>query len=277
MITDHFDVSHTDYGTHVGTAWTLRPGAADIAALEVAESIVEVTVVDPARINAWKTRHDGGADHADTQARILQSFVRRAVGLPGATVGQAGYRDPHHVQASVAEHLWYQLTLVSHDHLGVCLLIDHPKWYVTAPGPDSVTIFRPESGDLAFRLWEIKKHSPASNVRRVVKEASGQMAIRGAEYIAEIVSVLLKQDGLSEEMMEFVKHMPDAWDGTDSVASAGVSVATDYGGYSTRALKPMPVELPMFAGNKRLVGLVAEIDVLADFSRLVQEHVWKGL
>lgn len=277
MISDFFTASHTDYGTHVGSSWTLRRDRVEDAAQAIAESIVRVYVVDSARIAAWKARYAGGSVHSDQEQRILESFLERAVGLEGVPAGQDGHRNSHHVQACVAEHLWYQLTLDNHDHLGQCELIVPPKWYVTAPGPDSLSIIRLPSEDLVFRLWEMKKHSPAARVRGVVREASTQMNDRGAEYVAEYVSVLLKQSGLPPELRDFIRQMPEAWDARSGEASVGVAVATDTGGYSASALEPLPEVLALFADGKRLVALVVEADVLSDFAVLVQEQVWKGL
>lgn len=269
---EHFTVQEYDQGDRRVVHWVLKPESASDAAEALANAIVvEQTEGVPHLHQVWKARRAGGPDLTENQSRALEILIRVAVGLPGSP------KNPDHLEALVAEHLWYQLRAETGDQLAEQDLLEAPSFRVTDHGGDGLALLRSPEGDRLFRLWEIKKRSPAGDLMPTVKRASEQLDTRGAEYLAEYSKILQKRS-VDTDTKLFAAQMMELWLDAAPPANAGIAVGTAEGAFDDRCFSPMPTILGRFRGaTDRLAGFVVETNDYAGFAIQVREEIWKGL
>lgn len=222
----------------------------------------------PGRFEAWLSRRNGGPPLNDTVRRALEVVVGTAVGLPGRR------RSTNHVEAFVAEHLWYFLTMESEAREFV-VRVSGPSVEVTEIGGDGLTIHRNRQGHPYFRLWEVKKYSGNRSIAGTVSGACGQLAENALRYLNKF-SLLGQEEG-DAEIAKLYATLLDHWIDATSSAGAGVAVGTSSKTITTRSFQSLPRYFPRLCAPPRLQGHVAAVTDFAGFAEAVRDELWKGL
>lgn len=223
----------------------------------------------PDRFEAWLQRFWGGAAPTGLIKRSLEIIIQTAVGL------EAEPRSQAHVEAFVAEHVWFFLAedFQTQDSL---IAIEGPSVDVTEPGADGLVIHRLPNGSLMFRLWEIKKHSGSSHTSATARIAYSQIDAKAERYLNK-VSLTGQYKSSTPEVERFYALLMDLWMAADPSASAGVAIVTSGRSVPTRAFTRFPDRFPRFVTPQRLRGLVAGLADFPNFATRVQSAIWRGL
>jgi hypothetical protein len=222
----------------------------------------------PDRLDAWYSRHEGGPAPVGTIRESLEVVLRSTVGLPGSP------RPVDHLEAVVAEHLWFFLTQDCSQRDSVAV-IEGPSPEVTEIGGDGLVVHRLGDGNLMFRLWEIKKHTGESPVSQTVGRAYGQLSANAARYLNKVS--LNGQYANAPDLARFYGRLMDEWIEATAAASAGVSVALSTPSLPKKAFTTFPRRFPRFLVPPRLRGQLSAVDDFKAFAKAVRDEIWKGL
>jgi len=222
----------------------------------------------PGRFEAWRERRDGGPAADETTRRALEIVVGTAVGLPGSP------KSRDHVEAFVAEHLWYFLTLEA-DPDECIVRVQGPSVEVTEIGGDGLTIHRESKDAISFRLWEIKKYSGTGSAASTVSGACRQLEANALRYLNKFS--LLGQQEADEQIARLYGELLDHWLEATSEASAGVGLGTSSRAITNRSFQSLPKSFPRLVSPPRLQGCAAAIDDFSAFVERVRDELWKGL
>ena len=196
---------------------------------------------------------------------VIGSFVKPVFGLPGAP------KNDDHLHGHVGEWLWYLLTRDS----PTLRVQPEPKSSVTDGGADGFSIYETPKGEFRFRLWESKKNTGAGPLKASLNTAYKQLEGAGQEYVAKIVGAYAHYM-TSDEIVDFVTELPEAWVQGSEIVGAGVTLAT----HQILPKDPfanMASHLPLLSGPGQLRGLVASVSTLDKLARTVREYAWTAL
>jgi hypothetical protein len=222
----------------------------------------------PGRFTAWTGRRNGGPPHNDTVRRALEIVIGTAVGLPQ----DAKSRD--HIEAFVAEHLWYFLTLEADNEESLVRVVG-PSVEVTEIGGDGLTVYEATSGDLAFFLWEVKKYAGNGSATPTVTSACRQLDTEALRYLHKFS--LLGQEEAEERVSQLYGRLLDEWIEATVAAGAAVAIGTSRAAITNRSFGALPRIFPRLAAPPRLQGCAAAVDDFPAFADVVKEEMWKGL
>jgi hypothetical protein len=199
---------------------------------------------------------------------IVEAVIGPAFGLPGSP------RPVDHLQGLVAEHLWFFIVKEGLDG-EVVAHVEGPGVRATDAGGDGLVIHRDATGELLFRLWEIKKVVGKADVSATVTTAYNQLKARALRYLAEYTTIAATLG--DHDIAMFIGRMIEAWVNAEPGASVGVAVTTSSDKVPDRCFTTFGDQFPQLTTPKRLKGMLTALDTLPDFADKVKEEVWKGL
>lgn len=257
--------------THTGYRWK-RHGAArrfePRAAAVLAELIMRYRCRgQPAKFNSWRRRHNGGPAPTGANREVLEVLIQTAVGLPGKS------RSPAHVQAFVAEHLWYFLLLAQRQQQHI-LVLEGPSFMVDEPGGDGLAIHSTPKR-LVFRLWEVKKYSGNRTISRTIGTACKQLDTQALRYLTKF-SLLGQQQGELRVRRLFAR-LTNLWLRASPSAAVGVAVGASSRTIPTQSFGALARRFPRLLKPRRLEGMALGVGNFARFSTMVRDEIWKGL
>ena len=218
----------------------------------------------------WHARATGGLPLSPVEREMVEQFVEPSIGLPGHE------KSRDHLEGAVAEYIWY---LVARDRVEPHRVMRHlekPSLLASEPGGDGLAIYeRVADGSLAFRLWEVKKHTGSGDVSGVITRACTQLAARGKKYFAKYAS----QGELlpDADLVDLYGELGERWIRSHESAGAGVAVAISEARAPRRAFSQMHRHLPQLRNGDQLEGLIAAVGDFATFALRVREFLWSGL
>jgi hypothetical protein len=199
----------------------------------------------------------------------VAAFVKTGLGLPESPM------PADHVQAYVAEFIWF---LLAHESPGVDRSVAHiepPKPHVTAPGADALIVYRTSDSVLVFRLWEIKKHAGSAHLSRTIGRAFTQLSENGIEYLAQLVPAAPRDD---PHVSALYGQLVELWRDANDRAGAGVAVSTSLEhAPRRRAFSTMHNQFPRLNRDGQLEGLIVAISDFPEFAENVRRIVWSAL
>jgi hypothetical protein len=203
---------------------------------------------------------------------MVEAFVEPSMGLPT----DATPRPPDHVQAAVAEYIWYLAARDWTDQHRAVRYIEKPSLFATEAGGDGLIVYRlAADGTLIFRLWEVKKYTGRGSISHVVTHACTQLAARGKSYFAKYAS--LGEQLADDELVTLYGELGERWITWDATAGAGIAVATSEAKVPSKAFSQMHRHLPRLSSGDQLEGLVSGIGDFAAFAAQVRTFLWTGL
>ena len=268
-LTPHCAKAVTDLSTHTWMLSRLLESSTDaeVAAL-LGRLIMRYRCRNRQDIYAlWEARAEGSTEGEEEQLELLKVLIATGVGLPDSP------RSDNHVQAFVAEHFWYFLILEHDDPRPTH--VEGPSFEVTEIGSDGLELYRMETGELAFRLWEIKKHVAEDPVSRSVRTAYGQLQKNALKYLARYVTI--RQHDPSDEIGTFFSHLAEHWVRESAEAAIGVSVAISEESIPSECFTTLQQHFPNLLDPPRCRGLLSSTRDFELFSDLVKAELWKGL
>lgn len=231
-----------------------------------------VTYSCPASVAAlWEPdRH--GEPLSEQEREKLLLYLAPKLGRPDTPPAAGDDR----AQSFVAEFLWYEV--VRHRDVPDLHLqrIEGPSFDPTDPGGDGLVVYRSTGGTLAFRLWEIKKHTAEAALSATVKRARDQLHTRGLSYLSRY-SLVGQQLASEPHLEEFYARLVDLWQEGDAAAGIGVAVATSFDKQEEDCFDCLPERFPALDAESRREGLLSALWDYERFIQLVREQVWKGL
>lgn len=218
--------------------------------------------------NDWLSCAVGNRPAPDVTLGARSAFVSLMVGIPGDEL------PANHLEACVAEHLWYMLA----SEMALDEVVEHiPKPSISPldHGMDGLTVYRTDDGQVHFRLWEIKKNTSDGTVSDTVREAYQQLIDRGMEYLAKHVSTSAAlEDG---ELAALMGHAMEHWEQRSALAGAGVSVATNISQLPRRCFSTFADHFPDLASAEQRRGAIKAMVDFPAFARTVRDELWRGL
>lgn len=261
---------HHERDTHNWSHCCCEGASEENLAWLLAHLIVKLRCSETPYYQAWKNKADHNSEHSTEAASALRAFLGPVFGAPNA--------EPHidHLEGAIAEYLWYFVSLEA-EHTEPHVFIEPPKFNTTDKGGDGFVLHRDEgSGELMFRLWELKKKTGTRSLSTTISEASRQIEENGARYIAEYTAIGQKVDDLA--IVEFCKQLYRHWHHATPQAAAGIAVATSDGEVTNQSFSGLGVtRLETFATPNRLRGFLATTTDFATFATKVKGYIWKGL
>ena len=221
----------------------------------------------PEWFDAWLARYEGGQPPEGVRRQGLEIVIGSAVGLPERI------RSIQHVEACIAEHLWYFMVQEETEEEAIRRL-EEPSFEVTEPGGDGLVVHALDQG-LLFRLWEIKKHTGRSRLSRTIGVAYTQLDKDAMRYLTKYS--LRGQYLRDEELQRLYAQMPDLWLEGSEQAAPGVAVGTSVSAVTRRCFTSFPKRFPQFLVSRRLLGHVGAVIDFAAFALQVRDEMWKGL
>jgi hypothetical protein len=220
-----------------------------------------------ARLEAWERQRLGEAEADETTRSALRIIVKSGIGLPDQP------KSDNHIQAFIAEHLWYFLVLegASDDTI---IRVEGPSVEVNEQGGDGLVLSR-SGGVLTFRLWETKKYQGAGTVKRTITRACSQLSKNAERYLNKYSHLGTYVE--DEEVARFYGRLLDMWIDTSQEASVGISIGTSVRSVPPKCFGAMPGRFPKLAGPERLIGLTEALDDFGRFSLQVRDEIWSGL
>jgi len=221
-------------------------------------------------VDLWREAATSGTALAGADVRKVEPFIRTAAGLPSAPL------PDDHLQGHVAELTWYVLVNEVDPGMGRTLRrVEKPSFFVTSPGGDGLATYELADGSLAFRIWEIKKHTGTRHLSTTVTRACDQLGRRGVEYLAQYVSLAPETD---PQLANLYARLVDLWVDDAPVAGAGVAIGTSHAqAPQRRCFTGMQRHFPGLSNGGQLEGMVAAISDFPAFCGRVREFMWSAL
>jgi hypothetical protein len=255
-------------------AWQLGRLADDhpeirLAAWLIAETSMRLRCGLTPAYTVWREAVVSGEVLSQRDQRRVDVFLGGAFGSPSLPA------PADHLEAHVAEVIWFVLTTEEEREHCVLRNSEGPSFSVTETGGDGLAIWECENGTLVFRLWEIKKHTAAAHISRTVTRACRQLSSRAEQYLAKYASVGSKQH--SGDLGRLYALLPDLWIDGDERGGAGIAIATSRERAPVRrCFGTLVSTFPDLAATARLEGCVVAIGDFRGFAELVREYVWTG-
>jgi hypothetical protein len=219
----------------------------------------------------WHTRATGGPPLTPIERAGVEDFVEPSMGLPTDSTPA----NPDHLQAAVAEYVWYLASRDLREPHRTVHYIEKPSLLPTEPGGDGMVIHRVVADrTLTFRLWEVKKYTGSGSISHVVTEACVQLAGRGRRYFAKFASQLQVSD---PELVQLYGILGERWITQHRSAGAGIAVATSDATVPRRAFSQMHRHLPGLTAGDQLEGLISGIGDFGAFATSGRDFMWTGL
>lgn len=221
----------------------------------------------------WLARAISGEHHPSAADRQrIEPFIRDSFGLPNDRLPTS------QVQGYVAQLAWHEIMT----ELGSSLNGEYPLTHieklgfsVLEPGGDGLVVYQQQDSQLAFRLWEIKKHVGARPASTAIAAACDQIAGRGLSYLAKLVGIGL---GYTGELGLLYAQLVDLWVESSPRAGLGIAVSTSEAQRPKRsAFGGVPRRFPQFPSIGQREGLFIAIGDFEVFSDMVQKVLWSGL
>lgn len=221
---------------------------------------------------AWQDKAMNRRELTDIESQIIKTYIKPSLGLPGVNV------PDDHVQAVIAECLWYELTHQRDGSHGLPVRVEAPHLHVTEPGGDGLVVYSTGDDNFTFRLWEIKKHSNSSSATSKITSASKQLHENGAEYLAKWSKVGQEIDHIQSGLSGFYATLVETWVSGSPSAMAGISVSKDnVSAISTNPVSIAKSHLPKLINDYQIEGLVVSIPSFSLLGAKVQEALWRGI
>jgi len=272
-ISDHFMSTDTAESTHV---WTLVSHDPSVAPMDATAATLAILTMEercrccPPHLAAWQERRLHGAALRTASAEALRAFVEPAFGLPESP----GSPPKDHLEGYVAELLWFFLTRETPPE--PLARLEPLGFAATDSGGDGLAIHRQDSGDLMFRLWEIKKNTGAASVSSTVNTAYGQLKAKATKYLARYATAA-QGLALPPDMSALYSRLLDLWVDESEMAAAGIAVATSTGHLPSQCFSTFGDQFPGFISPVRLRGMLSAINDFPAFTEKVRGEVWRGL
>lgn len=242
----------------------------EAAAWLVASEIMKLRCGKAEAIYAAWRRTATGEDAGDDTS-VVAPFIDPTFGLP------PNGRSLQHAQGYVAEITWRMLAEEHESEERRLEFLTYPDADVTSPGADGFAVYRLQSsGQLVFRLWEIKKKDGAGSVSSSIRNAYHQLDENAERYLAKLTSQS-GNPGMDGELVNLFVSLVPAWKRSETIAGAGVAVAADADGLPGRAFTTMHKHFPDFVVDSRIEGCLVGLGSLSDFSLRVRGLLWTGL
>jgi len=251
---------------HLGTVVGL--GQADRAALAwlIADAVMSHRAGGSKAADIWRGAALTGGKLIGPDRQLVEAFVAGVFGLPPKGKSET------HLTGHVAEWLWYLHALQSDHAARSIALLDPPKFNVTEPGGDGFIVFSDTAtGEMTFRLWELKQHVGASPVSATVGEAYEQLKTHATRYLAQLTSIHSVQTG---PVGELCNQLVDFWIDCNARAGVGVGVASATTPAPTKCFSTMGTHFPGFNRAGQLEGLLLAIEDLTELARDVRGYLW---
>lgn len=206
-----------------------------------------------------------GREHEGVAAVIHGNF-----GVPGDP------RAVSHIQAHVAEWLWYLNATEIVDATRALLYLEEPKFNVFGQGGDGFAVWQAASDSTtSFRLWEIKNHTGQSNTAvDVIGTAARQIDTKGARYLAQLTADLSRR---SDDVGVICREVLDLWHDGDNRAGLGVAVTSDNTPATTTCFDNLAGRFPQFATAGQVEGLLVTVTNLELLAEDVRGYLWTAL
>lgn len=242
-----------------------RAQAAEIVGDGIARSLLSSS--DDAYAH-WAVRRNGGVEHDEATKSELVAYL------------MSDFEDPaalDRVGGAVAEHLWSQLAPHLEGGWGAPAYVEHEHFSVIDHGGDGISIYDSQGDELAFRLWESKKHaSSTTSVTTIVTGAAGQLADNAPRYLARLSKPL--QLHYDERIARLAGQIVKLWVGGDARTAVGVSVGTaTAGALPSRPFRGLASEFDTLDAIGRREGLIVQVDDLDGFAGAVREILLSGV
>jgi hypothetical protein len=227
----------------------------------------------PHHFVAWQNKCTTGNPLSPTSQSALVAFTEKAFGLPSNPTSIAS----DHLEGLISQYLWYFLCLETADEPIVHNI--PPGFKATDPGGDALIIHRLNTGDLMFRLWEIKKFiqrsdNSTTSANSTLTDAYQQLEAKAHEYLARYTSF---GQELDPELKDFFGLLIDMWEDAKPEAAAGVALNTSRTLIPTKNFENLPLRFSRFVSPVRLMGMISAVDDFATFAIKVRRAIWKGL
>lgn len=226
----------------------------------------------PAHIRQMWEEGRSGRPLTASERTKLKTFLAPHFGDPDVTTKKGDER----ALGSIAEFLWLELIETRPETARSLVHLESMGFSPTDPGPDGLAVYRTDSGDLCFYLWEMKKHTAASDVSTKVSEASRQIDERAMSYLARYTKVG-QQYADGSELRNFFATLVDQWDTQSPTCGAGVAVSTSWTGSEADCFSGLPTRFPNLATGERLEGLLNAVGNYEAFVEEVKKEVWSAL
>jgi hypothetical protein len=220
----------------------------------------------PDTFNQWLAHLNGGPPLDQASKEVMLAYV-------GADFWNEA--DVTRLEGTVVEHLWASIAAVLEGGWGPPLHVEHDHFSVIDHGPDGLSIYDINGSDLAFRLWESKRHAADSAVTKTITGAARQLRDSGAQYLARMSKVL--QTNPSPSIAHLGGTIVRAWTERQTTSGVGVSVGRSAGGVTPDRPFIGLRRIFKFDDPARREGVLIEVPDLAEFAQQVRATVLNGL
>lgn len=276
-LSSFFQISSSTTSTHRSVLMEHddKVGIIDDIAKMLAFAIVDFRCrsLEPRFFNAWKNRVENNSPLSKEEKVILRGMLDLTFGEPNEKFTTQGKID--HLEGFVGEWLWYFL-MVENTILDI-ERVEPPGIKSTDPGGDALVIHKLSTGDLVFRLWEMKKFAPkkpGQKINSTITRACNQLNTNAVEYLARYTGI--GQELSDPELKQFYSQLMLKWANSDPDASVGVSIATSNSCLDINCFDNLGDRFPKIS-NGLIEGVLTGLTDFSAFAEKVQEFVWKGL
>ncbi|MCK9355809.1 MAG: hypothetical protein M0R22_01485 [Dehalococcoidia bacterium] len=271
-VVEHFSVQpnpKSDYSWYLASQKTADEARRELART-LAVSIMQHNLRGAEHLFlAWDEHLNArAAAPTGTVREALRNYVTGGFGLPERPANQ------DHMQGYVVQYLWY---FIACEQTGRrrAVRVESPPLSSLEHGADGLSVHGTKGGGLRFILWEIKKHS-TGEASSTISQAYSQLEERGARYLAQLTALAERMP--VGNMRDMYSRLPDHWIDGDDCAGAGVFVGLNQSSApGRRCFSTFPQRFPRLAGRRRLLGVLAALHNVAQFSDEVRAVIWTGL
>ncbi|MCC7495895.1 MAG: hypothetical protein IT204_26315 [Fimbriimonadaceae bacterium] len=215
----------------------------------------------------WRLRASGGAELPARVKDLLGASLLPGFGLPSHQA------PPDHLEAAVAEHLWYFLAIDGHFGSAPRFALK-PSFSPLDHGGDGLAVHETANG-LSFRLWEVKKTVSEDAVNATASRACRQLEERALQYIARWQHESVGQP--DADIVALLDQLADLWLDRSGQAGAGFSIAAATASLPAEGCPGFGDHLAWLDRPEGRRGALQGFDDFRAFAALVQEELWKGL